>query len=51
MAMIHDRIHTSGEGMGAIPAIVVSGLGYGLVTAAVSGFMASLPVHHVETPW
>ncbi len=49
MSLIHDRIHSTTAGMGALPAMLVAAGGYGLVVAAVSALMASLPVHHVES--
>jgi hypothetical protein len=46
MAMIHDRIQSSSSGPGSFIAMAMSAVGYGIVAAAVAGFMASLPVHH-----
>jgi hypothetical protein len=48
MSMIHDRIQAPSSGFGALPAILMSAVGYGIVAAAVAGFIASLPVHHTE---
>ena len=46
MSMIHDRIQTSNAGVGALPAMLLAAFGYGVIAAAVAGFVASLPVHH-----
>ena len=46
MAMIHDRITAPSAGLGALPAMLMAALGYGLVAGVVGGLIASLPVHH-----
>jgi hypothetical protein len=46
MSMIHDRIQESTSGFGALPTMLLSAAGYGLIAGVVAGFIASLPVHH-----
>lgn len=46
MSMIHDRIQAPSAGFGALPAMLLAAVSYGVVAGAVAGLMASLPVHH-----
>jgi len=46
MSMIHDRIQASSTGLGALPAMLLAAVGYGVVAGVIAGLVASLPVHH-----